>query len=89
MKNYFSNFSSEAQNFMIDFLLSEGNISKMCKKGYSYSKVKKKLQYINEQIGKVKNSQDSLKEYLDILVSEDILFPEIARLIYKKHKEML
>ncbi|ANU71953.1 DUF2089 family protein [Enterococcus faecalis] len=89
MKNYFSNFSSEDQNFMIDFLLSEGNISKMCKKGYSYSKVKKKLQYINEQIGKVKNSQDSLKEYLDILVSEDILFPEIARLIYKKHKEML
>jgi septation ring formation regulator EzrA len=74
---------------MIDFLLSEDNISKMCKKGYSYSKVKKKLQYINEQIGKVKNSQDSLKEYLDILVSEDILFPEIARLIYKKHKEML
>lgn len=89
MKNYFSNFSSEDQNFMIDFLLSEGNISKMYKKGYSYSKVKKKLQYINEQIGKVKNSQDSLKEYLDILVSEDILFPEIARLIYKKHKEML
>ncbi len=36
---------------MIDFLLSEGNISRMCKKGYSYSKVKKKLQCINEKIG--------------------------------------
>lgn len=89
MENYFSNFSSEDQNFMIDFLLSEGNISKMCKNGYSYSKVKKKLQYINEKIGKARYSQDSLKEYLDILVSEDILFPEIAKLIYKKHKEML
>ncbi|MDV8950511.1 hypothetical protein [Enterococcus faecalis] len=89
MENYFSNFSSEDQNFMIDFLLSEGNISKMCKKDYSYSKVKKKLQYINEKIGKERYSQDSLKEYLDILVSEDILFPEIAKLIYKKHKEML
>lgn len=89
MENYFSNFSSEDQNFLIDFLLFEGNISKMCKKGYSYSKVKKKLQYINEKIGKARNSQDSLKEYLDILVSEDILFPEIAKLIYKKHKEML
>ncbi|OUZ19878.1 hypothetical protein A5872_002625 [Enterococcus faecium] len=27
MENYFSNFSLEDQNFMIDFLLSEGNIS--------------------------------------------------------------
>ena len=33
MENYFSNFSLEDQNFMIDFLLSEGNISRMCKKG--------------------------------------------------------
>lgn len=49
MENYFSNFSLEDQNFMIDFLLSEGNISRMCKKGYSYSKVKKKLQCINEK----------------------------------------
>ncbi len=32
MENYFSNFSLEDQNFMIDFLLSEGNISRMCKK---------------------------------------------------------
>ncbi len=74
---------------MIDFLLSEGNISRMCKKGYSYSKVKKKLQCINEKIGKDRYTEDALKVYLDILVSEDILFPEIASLIYKKHKGAL
>lgn len=89
MENYFSNFSLEDQNFMVDFLLSEGNISRMCKKGYSYSKVKKKLQCINEKIGKDRYTEDALKVYLDILVSEDILFPEIASLIYKKHKGAL
>ena len=89
MENYFSNFSLEDQNFMIDFLLSEGNISRMCKKGYSYSKVKKKLQCINEKIGKDRYTEDALKVYLDILVSEDILFPEIASLIYEKHKGAL
>lgn len=89
MENYFSNFSLEDQNFMIDFLLSEGNISRMCKKGYSYSKVKKKLQCINEKIGKDRYTENALKVYLDILVSEDILFPEIASLIYKKHKGAL
>ena len=59
------------------------------KSGYSYSKVKKKLQCINEKIGKDRYTEDALKVYLDILVSEDILFPEIASLIYKKHKEAL
>ncbi|MEG7645769.1 hypothetical protein SQO50_12650 [Enterococcus faecium] len=47
MENYFSNFSLEDQNFMIDFLLSEGNISRMCKKGYSYSKVKNGFESIS------------------------------------------
>ncbi|MGM0218898.1 hypothetical protein IGI43_002008 [Enterococcus sp. AZ126] len=70
IENYFFDFSLEDQNFMIDFLLFEGNISRMCKKGSSYSKVKKKLQCINEQIGKARYSQDALKEYLDIFVSD-------------------
>lgn len=73
MENYFSNFSLEDQNFMIDFLLSEGNISRMCKKGYSYSKVKKKLQCINEKIGKDRYTEDALKVYLDILVGASII----------------
>jgi len=30
-----------------------------------------------------------LKEYLDILVQEDILLPSIAEVILKKHKEVM
>lgn len=89
MKNYFKDFDLEDQKFMLEFLSCEGNITKMTNNGYSYQKNKKKLKKIKQQLEKnFKESQDSLKNYLDYLVSQDILYPEIAKMIYKKHKEL-
>ena len=89
MKNYFKDFDLEDQKFMLEFLSCEGNITKMTNNGYSYQKNKKKLKKIKQQLEKnFKESQDSLKNYLDYLVSQDILYPEIAKMIYKNHKEL-
>ena len=89
MKNYFKDFDLEDQKFMLEFLSCEGNITKMTNNGYSYQKTKKKLKKMKQQLEKnFKESQDSLKDYLDYLVSQDILYPEIAKMIYKKHKEL-
>ena len=73
---------------MLEFLSHEGNIAKMTYDGYSYQKTRK-TKKIKQQLEKnSKESQDSLKDYLDYLVAKDILYPEIAKMIYKKHKEL-
>jgi len=79
---------SENYNFIICFIECGGNISKMEKHGYSYKQVKSKLSELGNYIEHNKR-KNFLKEYLDILVQEDILLPSIAEVILKKHKEVM
>lgn len=84
------NWSVKEIDFILNFLKCEGKISKLAIHGYSYVKAKQMLALINKKIEDQDISKkEKFKNYLDYLVYQDIIYPEIAKVIYKKHKEEL
>nr|BAL44212.1 hypothetical protein [Weissella hellenica] len=86
--NWFTKLNEQESLLIRDLIASDFKINKLSKTAdISYFVLKKKLNKIKEKVSLEETRSSEFKSYLDFLVSEDILLPSIASVIYTKYKE--
>ena len=88
ISNWFTKLNEQESILIRDLITSDFKINKLSKSAdISYFVLKKRLNIIKEKVALEETRSSEFKSYLDFLVSEDILLPSIASVLYTKYKE--
>lgn len=88
ISNWFTKLNEQEAILIRDLITSDFKINKLSKSaGISYFVLKKRLNIIKEKVVIEETRSSEFKSYLDFLVSENILLPSIASVLYTKYKE--
>lgn len=88
ISNWFTKLNEQEAILIRDLIISDFKINKLSKSaGISYFVLKKRLNIIKEKVVIEETRSSEFKSYLDFLVSENILLPSIASVLYTKYKE--